>query len=663
MAQTLQVCLGATAALLFWGCIGLPLARRLMPLPLATASAPALGWAIHSAIALPVLSIIGLSAASVLSLALLSAAVALLALKGSHRGESGLPLWLYVAAGVVALAPAAAVLPKIGADGVAFAAPIFDHSKVAIIDEMSRLGVPPANPFFGVAGEGVRLGYYYLWHFSAAELALAAGISGWEADAAMTWFTALVTLLLMVGLAAWLAQRTAAGALVLLLAIAGSLRPVLAWLLGPENVAGLMQSRSGFGGWYFQVSWSPQNVAGAGLALLAIVLLTCLSEKPGKLRAVVLALVLAATFETSTWIGAVVLPLATVAAGLLLLWRRPSADRRGFLFWAVLAGIGALALAAPMLRDQLAAAASRSGPAPIALAPFPVLGDAFPHPVRRILDLPAYWLLLLPVELPAIAIAGAVSLIAMLRARDLAPARREMIVVLAILAAASLLVSSLLASRIGDNNDLGWRAVLPAVMVLIVVAAAGLARWLEVGPKTAVAAGIVAALLGLPDTAVLVYGNIVGERTASARAFAATPELWEAVRRYAAPDERIGNNPRHLADLTPWPINLSWALLADRRSCYAGREFVLPFSSLSRSRLAETDARFIRIFAGEATPEEVRDLAARYDCRVIVLTPQDGAWTRDPFASSPSYRLLEAQDGWRIYRASRPAETPIVKGR
>ncbi len=124
------------------------------------------------------------------------------------------------------------------------------------------------------------------------------------------------------------------------------------------------------------------------------------------------------------------------------------------------------------------------------------------------------------------------------------------------------------------------------------------------------------------------------------------------MRRHSAAGERIGNNPLHLADLTPWPINLSWALLADRRSCYAGREFALPFTSLSRPRLAEIDARFIRIFAGEATPDEVRDLATRYDCRLVVVTPQDGAWKRDPFAASPFYRLVETQDGrWRIYRS------------
>jgi hypothetical protein len=335
-----------------------------------------------------------------------------------------------------------------------------------------------------------------------------------------------------------------------------------------------------------------------------------------------------------------------------LLCRIPHAQRRAFVGWSAAAAAGAIVIAAPLLRDQLAAAASRAGAAPIALAAFPVLGEALPESLRRLLDLPAFWLLLLPVEFPAIAIAGTIALIGMLRARDLDPERRQALTVLAILAATSLTVSWLLASRIGDNNDLGWRAVLPAVMVLTILAAVGLARWLAARARFAVAAGVAAALLGLPEAAMLVHGSVVGELAPSGRAFAQTTALWEAVRRHGAPSERLGNNPLSFADLTPWPINLSWALLSDRRSCYAGREFALPFTSLSRSQLAEVDARFARVFAGEAGEDDIRDLVARYDCRLVVVTPKDGAWARDPFAHSPLYRLVEAQDGWRIYRAS-----------
>ena len=37
---------------------------------------------------------------------------------------------------------------------------------------MTRLGLPPSNPVFAEAGQPAHLAYYYLWHLSAAEVAL-----------------------------------------------------------------------------------------------------------------------------------------------------------------------------------------------------------------------------------------------------------------------------------------------------------------------------------------------------------------------------------------------------------------------------------------------------------------------------------------------------------
>jgi hypothetical protein len=132
--------------------------------------------------------------------------------------------------------------------------------------------------------------------------------------------------------------------------------------------------------------------------------------------------------------------------------------------------------------------------------------------------------------------------------------------------------------------------------------------------------------------------------------FAQTPDLWSAVRRYASPNARIANNPLFLADLTPWPVNISWALLGDRSSCFAGREMALPFAPLSPERREAVNEQFIRVFAGRALPEDVGDFATKYGCDVVVLVPQDGAWGNDPFAGGADYRLAESRDGrWRIY--------------
>jgi hypothetical protein len=132
--------------------------------------------------------------------------------------------------------------------------------------------------------------------------------------------------------------------------------------------------------------------------------------------------------------------------------------------------------------------------------------------------------------------------------------------------------------------------------------------------------------------------------------FAQTPDLWSAVRRYAAPADRIANNPLFLQDLTPWPANISWALLANRSSCFAGREMALAFAPLPSDRREAINAQFVRVFAGEGTAEDFADMAHIYGCAVIVVVRQDGAWKNDSFAAALDYRLAEQRaDRWRIY--------------
>ena len=222
----------------------------------------------------------------------------------------------------------------------------------------------------------------------------------------------------------------------------------------------------------------------------------------------------------------------------------------------------AVGLATPFLFDQLRFAALRGLGSPLELSPYPVLGTLFPEPMRRLLDLPAYWLVLLVVQFPAIYLAGTeVMLAVFLVSPDPYPARRRLRALLAALTATSLMVGWLLVSTVGDNNDLGWRAVLPGLMVLICLAAVGLSRWLARPAPFIAATALALTALGLPDSAGIVHGSVTGNRSAvSGEVFAGTPALWEAVRRHAGPTDRIANNPLFLRDMTPWPVNISSGL-------------------------------------------------------------------------------------------------------
>jgi hypothetical protein len=557
-------------------------------------------------------------------------------------------LWLVAAvalAALLALAPAASVLPKVTGDGVTLSASMFDHAKVALIDEMIRAGVPPKNPFFNEAGVPGGVAYYYLWHFAGALVALMTGLSGWEADAALTGFTAFASLLVMIGLVVRLGGRLPAAFVVVALAATTSLRPMLE-SLAPQGTAAVIGKATGLGGWLFQIAWAPQHLASASCVVLAGFMQIEVARRNGWLAPMALGLLAAAGFECSVWVGGIVFTLGAALIAPYLLWSLARQRRSGFVLRLLAAAALAIAISLPFLRDQLAAASARVDGSPIVIAPVAVLGSFFDPVVRRLLDVPAFWLILLPVEFAAFYLAGLIALFALLKDGD-----GQTVRVAGLLAAASLLAGWLLRSVVADNNDLGWRAVLPAVLLLIVFSATAISRWPLWPARVCAVLSAVGALLTLPGVLAVLREDFVASPRPDERLLATTPVLWQAVRQHTAPGERIANNPRFLGDMTPWPANISWALMANRRSCYAGNELALPFAPIPPARRAAVEAQFVRIFAGAPEGDDIQQLADRFQCDVVMVTPQDGAWRRDPFASSGLYRLVETQpDAWRIYR-------------
>ncbi len=651
MASPLNAALCALVAAGLWTVLGYALSRYLLPRVLAIGAAPVIGWAIHSAVMLPLFTLIGFTQTAVIAVAAICVLGRALAPRMAEQegGETApsIPLWAFAAAAVLALVPAVAILPKMSGDLVYLADPIFDHAKIAIIDAMARQGLPPVDPVFGaVIGHG-QFFYYYLWHFSAAELALALHTSGWEADIGLTWFTAFASLSLLMGAAVWLSKKSAAAIFVVLLAAATSLRVTLAWLFGTHGLEPFMAEPTGFAGWLFQAAWAPQHLMAATCVLASMLLIIRYAQQRSVLLMLAIVLVVVAGFESSAFIGGITFAPAALAAALFLIAGIEPPQRVRFVIGMAAAVVLAGLVAAPFLHNQLYAVAARGDTNPIVVRHFAVLGSMFSEHLRRVLDWPAYWFVLLPIEFPATFVAGVFTLFVLLRS-SVAKQEKLFTIALACLAGAGLLVSWLLVSTVGDNNDLGLRAILPAASVLIVLSAAGIV----LTPRRAMI-GVIAIgglLLSLPDTVGMIRSNIDGTSRPDGAAFAQSPELWTAVRRYAPVTARIANNPLYLQDLTPWPANMSWALLANRNSCFAGRELALAFAPLPDGIREAINAQFIRVFAGEGTAQDVGDIAKKYGCDVIVVTPQDKAWSNDPFASSPDFHLAENRDGeWRIY--------------
>jgi hypothetical protein len=656
MASPVNALVCALIATAFWSLLGYALGRRLVPRVLAIGAAPVVGWSVHNAATLPIYFLFGFSPLLVGGIGAICVLIACFSLSqprlaGEIKPARIIPVWAFAAAAVVALLPAATVLPKSSGGAVWLADATFDHAKIAIVDAMARLGLPPVNPVFGEADASSGLAYYYLWHFSAAEIALVTSMSGWEADVGLTWFSAFASLSLMMGLAVWLSKRATAAIWVVALAAAGSLWVTLYGIFQAKTFAPILMPPTGMAGWLFQATWVPQHLMAASCVVAAMLLVTRYALQQDLALVVTIALLVAAGFESSAFVGGIAFAVAGLIAAPILLGEVDARRRLRFVGGLAIAALLVLCLIAPFVRDQLAAVHARGNAEPIVVSPYSVFGGQFPSWLRHVLDVPGYWLIILPVELPATFIAGMIAFAAALRSVT-SRSGRLATKVFACLAGAGLVVSWLFVSTLGENNDLGLRAILPADVVLIVVTAAGMAGLQGETLRAPIMAAALAGLaLSATDFVQTMRDNIVAPYgPPDAKIFAASPDLWAAVRRHAGPAARVANNPYFLADLTPWPVNISWALLADRSSCFAGREMAIAFAPLPPDRRSETDAEFLRVFDGRPAPDDVHDLATKYGCDVVVLVPQDKAWDRDPFAAGPDYRLAETREGrWRIY--------------
>jgi hypothetical protein len=272
------------------------------------------------------MSAVSMTRTTVASTTLLSVIVALACLlkfpEGNDAAEADsvrVPRLAIAGGCFLACAITMAIIPTLTSSGVALAGPIFDHSQIALVEDIARLGVPAGNPFFEENGRITRLSNYYLWHFSAAEISILTGFDSWAADAGLTCFTAVSSLTLMMGLAVWLSSRATSAFWVLAVSATSSIRGILSWFFGGSTVGAVSGWPTGFGGWLFQSAWAPQHVASAGCTVIAVCFLILMARRQSWPLAVAMSLVSAAAFESSTWVGGITYPLAVVVIAAILL--------------------------------------------------------------------------------------------------------------------------------------------------------------------------------------------------------------------------------------------------------------------------------------------------------------------------------------------------------
>ena len=213
----------------------------------------------------------------------------------------------------------------------------------------------------------------------------------------------------MMGLAVWLGKRSAAAIWVAVLAAAGSMWITLYWILGTDELMPVLWRPVGMAGWLFQATWSPQHLMAAACVVTAMLLLARMTERQSLTLILTLALVIVAGFESSTFVGGITFAIAAIMAAPILFTATNPARRWRLAAALTLAALLVVCLIAPFVLNQLAAVHARGAGAPIIISHYAVFGEFLPHALRRVLDVPGYWLIILPAELPAVFFAGVIA--------------------------------------------------------------------------------------------------------------------------------------------------------------------------------------------------------------------------------------------------------------
>ncbi len=396
----------------------------------------------------------------------------------------------------------------------------------------------------------------------------------------------------------------------------------------------------------------PQHLFAATLALLAILCVVTIlkggTRVPGP--SVLAGVLIAASYDSSIWIGGFGLALVLSFLSVFSLWVGPRQARWTMVANLALVCVSAAAFAAVFLFQNAALIGQRKT---LGLWSYPVLAG-MDSPGARIVNELAYWLVMLVADFGFAYLLSVVWCCGLRRrwraTRDLLEPALALSIVLPLLTAQHL--QSVIA-----NNDLAWRIVLLPFFAMTIVAAALMSRqflatarpWLLSAALLVLAPAMIAGLVIAAQQDGLAPGDGLPADKGRLREAA---DLWRAVRAITPANEAVLDNPDALADLTLWPANIGWALLADRRSCAAERRWI---RSLAPQLLPDDRRRVMdlvkRVFDGGGSEEDLATLKRDHLCATLVVVPGDGLWTATLLAHSSVYRLVDSRDGhWRLYR-------------
>jgi hypothetical protein len=645
MISTLSLSIAVFVFLIAGYTVGFPLSRHLDVDPQRRLLvAPTLGLAVYAGVCGLVFRYLPFSAISVSSIFVVVAIFSFLAGRsGDHKailfaaGGAPGPGAIFAAIGI-AILTTLAVVPHFTGNSVSFGTPVFDHEKVAIIDEIINNGTPPHNPFVSYTGTTNVLNYYYLWYLLAATASITTGLSGWTVDAALTFVTALASLMAVIWLATGYSGKKSAAWCV----IATS-------LIAPANI--LLRGHT-LEPWIIQAAWVPQHVFAATVAVISVLFVAKLfaARALDPALGVLVGILSASIYASSVWVG-VAFVLIIIVLALSCLRDIAKSGNLGIVAGNMaIAAVAAVVIASPFLAQQLGVLQKVHT---VKFWIFPVFRDSY-----HIVNFIAYWIFLLPADFGFIYLAWILSKIAKRQDRPQVPVYVEPALTTIVLVP---LVAAVFLHSVIANNDLGWRIVIPAVLGMMAMSSAFVVGAFEDRPWVRAACGALIVLTLMPGLWFgiwFVKSEILNlpaypNETEAGRDFLKESDLWRAVRKVTPITDAVANNPYDLASLTPWPGDIGWAFLSHRRHCSVGGSYLWAFRPAFSSAIqSEAENLFARVFSGQASDDDLKTMRDKFLCRTLIATPRDRLWKNDLLTKSQIYKIVDQTREWKILRAN-----------
>jgi hypothetical protein len=216
------------------------------------------------------------------------------------------------------------------------------------------------------------------------------------------------------------------------------------------------------------------------------------------------------------------------------------------------------------------------------------------------------------------------------------------------------------------NDDLGWRVVLPPVLLLTIWTAVAITGWLETLryskfgelPRAAIAGLSMVVFLGtmgIGSTARFLADAVKEQKVDYAtmtllRHFRLQPLAWSRVRELTSTRDIIAVNPESFKQVTSWTANAPFSLFGDRCTLVSDSSTPLVFSHhADRSRFTSDLAFVTNFFNGTPGKRDIWRLAVRFRARALLVTPLDALWNNGALDGNRYYNLAVETPDYRVY--------------